>query len=574
MMGEKSLSILIPARNEMFLAKTVKDILENMRGDTEVIVVCDGQWADPPIEDHPKVTIIYHSVSIGQRAATNEAARISKAKYVMKCDAHCGFDEGFDVKMMEVMQDNWTMVPIMRNLHAFDWVCLKCNDRTYQGITPIACAKCGNTKEFKRDVVWISKTNPQSTSYCFDPEPHFQYFREFKSRPECKGDLTETMSLQGSCFMMTRDKYWGLNVCDETFGSWGSQGIEVAVKSWLSGGRVIVNHRTWYSHMFRTKGGDFGFPYPISGRQTQYAKKHSRDLFFNNKWPLQKRPLSWLLEKFWPVPGWTEQQLADLKKNDFKVEMKADSPSPAPVQSFEAPQLLSKGLVYYTDNRIDPIIADVARAQLNKICNGFSIVSVSLAPIEFGYNIVLAMERGILAMTKQILTGLERLKTDIAFLTEHDIIYHPSHFDFVPPRQDVFYYNENVWKVRSTDGQALFFHTKQTSGCCAYRELLIEHYKKRVERIEREGFNRSMGFEPGCHRLPNGVDNYKAESWMSEFPNVDIRHGQNLTWSRFKKEQYRSQRSIRGWTLADEIPFWGKTKDRFDEFLKGVKDAI
>ncbi len=32
----------------------------------------------------------------------------------------------------------------------------------------------------------------------------------------------------------------------------------------------------------------------------------SRDLWLNNKWPLQTRPLAWLIEKFAPTPGWHE----------------------------------------------------------------------------------------------------------------------------------------------------------------------------------------------------------------------------------------------------------------------------
>jgi hypothetical protein len=32
----------------------------------------------------------------------------------------------------------------------------------------------------------------------------------------------------------------------------------------------------------------------------QNAKKAVRELFYDNKWPKQTRPLSWLLEKFGP----------------------------------------------------------------------------------------------------------------------------------------------------------------------------------------------------------------------------------------------------------------------------------
>jgi len=303
------LSILIPSRNEIFLARTIEDILKNIEADTEVIAVLDGQWADPPIPQNERVNIIYVPESVGQRAATNLACKLSKAKYVMKVDAHCSFDKGFDRKMIAEMKDDWTMVPTMRNLWAFSWKCYKCGWKKYQGPTPLKCENCGSTK-VRRKMMWIGKIRPQSNSYSFDSEPHFQYFNEYTKRPEykeaLKTGLTESMSLQGSCFMCTRDKYWELNLCDESLGSWGNQGMEVAVKTWLSGGKVMVNHKTWYAHMFRTQGGDFSFPYKQSGNEVSRTKQKVKDLFFNNKWDKAIHPLSWLVEKFAPVPGWTD----------------------------------------------------------------------------------------------------------------------------------------------------------------------------------------------------------------------------------------------------------------------------
>jgi len=140
------LSILIPSRNEMFLKNTIEDILEHIEADTEIIAVLDGALADPPIQQHDRVTLIYHPESIGQRAATNQAAEVSRAKFIMKCDAHCGFDQGFDRKLMEEWEYDWTVVPRMYNLHAFDWQCEKCGNRTYQGGRPEKCEKCDNTE--------------------------------------------------------------------------------------------------------------------------------------------------------------------------------------------------------------------------------------------------------------------------------------------------------------------------------------------------------------------------------------------------------------------------------------------
>lgn len=323
-MKNYELSVVLPARNEMFLKNTIEDILKNRRADTEVIGVLDGTWANPQIEQHPDVNVIYVPESIGQRSATNIGVRLSKAKYVMKLDAHCAWDEGYDAKMIEGFQkvgEDVTMVGIMRNLWAFDWKCQSCGWKKYQGPTPEKCGSCGSTR-VKRKMMWVPKHNPQSWSYCFDSEPHFQYFEDYKHRPGIREaaketGFSETMSLQGSCFMATREKYWELELCGESFGSWGNQGLEVALRTWLSGGRVLVNHTTYYAHMFRTQGGDFSFPYPQSGRGVSRTKKKTWNFFLGtngNKWDKQIHPVSWLLEKFWPVKGWDETALAKLKE--------------------------------------------------------------------------------------------------------------------------------------------------------------------------------------------------------------------------------------------------------------------
>jgi len=322
------LSILIPSRNEMFLARTIKDILENIEADTEVIAVLDGKWADPEVEQNERVKVIYMPESVGQRAATNIAARIAKGKYIMKVDAHCSFDKGFDRKMLEgfkVTGDNVTVVPIMRNLWAFDWQCKKCKNKWYQGPTPTFCCsdkkgkrenKECDGKEFEKIIMWKGKEKPQSTSYAFDSRPHFEYFGEYTKTKKYKKDkktgFTETMGLQGSCFMLTKDNYWKWDVSDETAGSWGNQGIEVACKTWLTGGRVLVNHNTWYAHMFRTQGGDFGFPYKQRGKEVNKTKSKIWTDITEQKIPHQKLKVDWLIERFMPVKDWTEDKINKL----------------------------------------------------------------------------------------------------------------------------------------------------------------------------------------------------------------------------------------------------------------------
>jgi hypothetical protein len=294
----------------MFLRQTIENILENIEADTEIIVICDGNWPDPSLEDHPKVTIVHHTKSIGQRAATNEGARISQAQFIMKADAHCAFGKGFDRILMEDCKPDWTMVPMMWNLHAFDWKCLGCGDRTYQGSKPKECTKCKHT-DFEMVVVWKPRGNKVTVSWRFDDKMHFQYWRKHRKRPECQGDLIETMSLIGACFMMPRKRFWELDGLDEKHGSWGQFGTEIACKTWLSGGKLITSKKTWFGHMFRTgnfrRHGESSFPYPLSGNAQQKAKEYSRDLWLNNKWPKANYPLSWLVDKFKPVPDWHDK---------------------------------------------------------------------------------------------------------------------------------------------------------------------------------------------------------------------------------------------------------------------------
>jgi hypothetical protein len=173
-------------------------------------------------------------------------------------------------------------------------------------------------------------------------------------------------------------------------------------------------------------------------------------------------------------------------------------------------------------------------------------------------------------MHRQILAGLERSTADYVFFCEHDVLYHPSHFEFIPPRRDTFYYNVNVWRVRSPDGHAVkTADCKQLSGVCCWRELALAHYRERVRRIAKEGFSRKNGYEPGTRHLPNGYDNSLAESWVSEYPNLDIRHDGTVTRNHWTRESFRNAKYAEGWEETDDvIPGWPKVAGRLEEVLK------
>jgi hypothetical protein len=274
-----------------------------------------------------------------------------------------------------------------------------------------------------------------------------------------------------------------------------------------------------------------------------------------NTWPLRKegRDLNWVLEKFRPVPDW-----------HFPTDKKKPT----------------KGVIYYTHNVGDPVILNACRNQLKKGMKEKHIVSGSSEPIELGKNIVIPRKEKpkFLDMCKKIVACLEASDAEIIFFAEHDVLYHPSHFDFVPPDQKKYYYNINVWRVRAEDGYALWCDDlRQLSGLVGWRETLLDNFRERVLRMEKKAkevseeeynkFVRKMGFEPGTHNRPEKIDDLPAENYVSLFPNIDVRHGTNSTASRWKKEQFRNERFTRGWREAKTVAPWNWEEEKFMEFL-------
>lgn len=267
----KDVSFLLPARNEVYLERTIRDVLKNIRGNSEILILLDGYIPHPQIvTGDDRVRFIHKEQSIGQRAAINLMAKESQGKYLCKLDAHCAIDEGFDLKMMADCEYDWTVIPRMYNLNVKTWKpkLHKRTDYMYIGM------------QLGRELRAEYYTG--------------QDWKEWHAKPEI---IDDTMACMGPCFFMHKERFWELGGCDERHvGGWGQQGVEVSLKAWLSGGSLKVNKKTWFAHWFR--GSDGGFPYPISGRQIEAVRQYSRDLWLNNKWPLQKRPIQWLFDKF------------------------------------------------------------------------------------------------------------------------------------------------------------------------------------------------------------------------------------------------------------------------------------
>jgi glycosyltransferase involved in cell wall biosynthesis len=213
------LSVVIPSRNEKYLTNTIDDILNKSTEEIEVIAILDGYWCDK-IEDK-RVHYIHYTESRGMRNAINMGVAIAKGEYIMKCDGHVMFDEGFDKKLREDHQDNWITIPRRYALDVSKW---KIEERT--------------DNKYPIDVMVLDDNLQGSPT------------RERKDNA-----VIPTESFQGSCWFMKKDYFNELGLMDEVrFGGFWQEAQEMAFKCEKNGGKVMRNTKTWYAHYHKTDG--------------------------------------------------------------------------------------------------------------------------------------------------------------------------------------------------------------------------------------------------------------------------------------------------------------------------------
>jgi hypothetical protein len=116
-------------------------------------------------------------------------------------------------------------------------------------------------------------------------------------------DIDDNMAFQGSCWFMPKkyfERFGGMS--EVGYGTFIGEPQEIGNKVWLSGGRLIVNKKTWYAHLH--KGSKYGRGYSVNGRELKQGNLYSVDYWYNNRWPERIHDIEWLIDKFWPVPSW------------------------------------------------------------------------------------------------------------------------------------------------------------------------------------------------------------------------------------------------------------------------------
>jgi glycosyltransferase involved in cell wall biosynthesis len=285
------LSVIIPARNEKYLIPTVEDIFKNARGEVEAIAVLEGYvpdgWRDI-VAKYPLLHTIQHHEAKGMRASINEgaASAISRgAKYLAKFDAHCCFGEGFDEIIKADMDKDWIVVPRRKRL---DPETFAPRDDGRLDIDYHYLTFPDNVKDFG---------GPGLNGRVWDERA-----RERLGKPEY--DIDDELTSQGSGWATTIEHFKNIELMDsEHYGQFWNESQEWSFKTWLSGGRVVVNKKTHYAHWHK---GSAGRGYHLDKSWLSTGATFTKNWMFNSAWPKQTMPFSWLVEKFWPIPGWPE----------------------------------------------------------------------------------------------------------------------------------------------------------------------------------------------------------------------------------------------------------------------------
>lgn len=255
------LSIIIPSCKDPCLQKTVDGLRANAEGRIEIIVVLDGTRAEVKNAD----IVLFNEKRIGMRSSINRGVQASHGEYIMKTDAHCMFGPGYDKKLLIDIQDDWVVVPRRYKLDIEKWEIEPGEPTDYDRLLIDRPDKIGG-------VFWTKRRIERADIM-----------------------IDETMVMQGSCYLMSR-KHWNWlgGLQDEGYGSLMQEAIEVALKTWLGGGKIMVNKLTWYAHRDRR----FKRTMSVDSEETRRCYAYSKDFWLNNRWEQRIHDLEWLMKRF------------------------------------------------------------------------------------------------------------------------------------------------------------------------------------------------------------------------------------------------------------------------------------
>lgn len=240
-MTEISVSIIIPTHNEgNEVIDTIECILRDTQSiDREIIVVDDGsddhsvsilkRWSDVGLIQ------LIQDKGLGVAGARNKGASIAKGRYLGFVDGHCYLPPGWLdplVKVMEHQSDIAALSPAIagtRQIHSLGYG--------------------GTWNDDSLNMHWL---------------PY-------------KSQVQEVPFLCGACQLVRREAFEKLGGYDKACLGWGSEDLEICIRFWLFGYRVVTVSSSTIYHKFRKT-----FPYAVDTAQILYNKMRMIFLHFED----------------------------------------------------------------------------------------------------------------------------------------------------------------------------------------------------------------------------------------------------------------------------------------------------
>jgi glycosyltransferase involved in cell wall biosynthesis len=208
-------SVVIPTLNEgTLLAMTTNSVLTQTRWpDFEIIVVDDGSTdgSTGPYERYPNPRVrLVRGGGLGVARARNRGAGAASGEYLVFLDGHCRVSPGWLDGLAEALDapDVAVAGPSFSQL----------NEPQPRG--------CG--------MFWANPALDQHWYTPLDGEPPY-----------------EVPLTTGACQAFRREVFDRLGGYDDGFTRWGSEDVEICLRGWLAGGRVVVHPAITVAHHFR-----------------------------------------------------------------------------------------------------------------------------------------------------------------------------------------------------------------------------------------------------------------------------------------------------------------------------------
>jgi hypothetical protein len=208
--------------------------------------------------------------------------------------------------------------------------------------------------------------------------------------------------------------------------------------------------------------------------------------------------------------------------------------------------------VYYTSNAEDPVFEQRIGETLMEAAGDTPIISVSQKPMAIGRNICVgSVGASSQNAYVQMLIGLEAATTKWVCTACADGLYPPEYFQFVPPREDVFYFAKPLWVFFALGGKKRCFVNKPLGSEVAMvcnRRLLIERVRTILEPIGGSWGPHGSGEQ--C--WPQLIDRSVVQRERFHLPHMCITVKTD--------NQMHRKTPCRVSTQTDEVPYWGTVK--------------